>query len=53
MAEYHSAEVVWCEDCVHFHAYGIDGEGECLLDGAETYYGADASGCEDFCLKED
>lgn len=52
MNECHSDDVVWCEDCVHYHAYGIDGEGECNIDGSRTYYGADASICDNFHQRE-
>lgn len=46
--KYHDPGFVWCEDCTHFVNYGVDGEGECDIDGERTYYGADASRCEDF-----
>ena len=41
------ADVIWCEDCARFHAYGMDGEGECDKHGS-TWYGCDASHCPDF-----
>lgn len=49
MAEFHTDDFVWCEDCAHFVLWGIDGEGECAVDGEHTYYGADARDCEYFC----
>jgi len=48
MAKYHDDGIVWCEECVHFLCYGIDGEGECDIDGASTYYGAPAMNCPYF-----
>ena len=50
--EQESGDFVRCEDCAHFVSYGVDGEGECDIDGERTYYGADAMNCKDFCEKD-
>lgn len=43
---------LWCEDCRYFHAYGMDGEGECKADNprSDIWYGRLA--CAGFKPKE-
>ena len=41
---------LWCEDCAHFCNADMGGEGECDLDGHDTWYGCPA--CRKFKPKE-
>lgn len=42
-------EPLWCEDCKHFCNADMGGEGECDIDGHDTWYGCPI--CENAELK--